>query len=121
MAKIRVAINGFGRIGRAFYKAAKERPEIEVVAVNDLGSLESMEYLLKHDTVYGKSEHDLKGVKYVSEKDPTALPWKELEIDVVVESTGLFTATEKAQAHINAGAKRVVITAPIKDDDSPTV
>lgn len=121
MKKIRVAINGFGRIGRAFFKAARENENIEVVAVNDLGTIESMEYLLKYDTVYGKSEHNLKGVKYVSEKDPTKLPWKELDIDVVIESTGLFTSTEKAQAHIDAGAKRVVISAPIKDDGSPTV
>ncbi len=121
MKKIRVAINGFGRIGRAFFKLARENKEIEIVAINDLGSIESMEYLLKYDTVYGKSEHNLNGVKYVSEKDPTKLPWKELEIDVIVESTGLFTSTEKAQAHIDAGAKRVVITAPIKDDGSPTV
>ncbi len=121
MKKIRVAINGFGRIGRAFFKVARENEQIEVVAVNDLGSIESMEYLLKYDTVYGKSDHNLKGVKYVSEKDPTKLPWKELDIDIVVESTGLFTSTEKAQAHIDAGAKRVVISAPIKDDGSPTI
>lgn len=121
MKKIRVAINGFGRIGRAFFKVAREREDIEVIAVNDLGSLEGMEYLLKYDTVYGKSDHNLKGVKYIGEKDPTKLPWKELDIDVVVESTGLFTSTEKAQAHIDAGAKRVVISAPIKDDGSPTV
>lgn len=118
---IKVAINGFGRIGRAFYKIAKERKEIEIVAINDLGSIESMNYLLKYDTVYGESKHTLDGVKYISEKDPTKLPWKELDIDVVVESTGLFTATDKAQVHIDSGAKRVVITAPIKDDVSPTV
>lgn len=119
--KIRVAINGFGRIGRAFYKLAKENKDLEVVAVNDLGSIESMKYLLKHDTVYGESSVTLDGVKYLSEKDPTKLPWKELDIDVVVESTGLYTSTEKAQVHITSGAKRVVITAPIKDDESPTV
>ncbi len=121
MKKIKVAINGFGRIGRAFYKVAKEREEIEVVAVNDLGSKESMEYLLKYDTVYGVSSYTLDGVKFLSEKEPTKLPWKEMDIDVVVESTGLFASTEKAQVHIVAGAKRVVITAPIKDDESPTV
>jgi len=121
MKKIRVAINGFGRIGRAFYKLARENENLEVIAINDLGSIDGMKYLLKYDTVYGKSDHNLDGVKYVSEKDPTKLPWKDLDIDVVVESTGLFTSTEKAQAHIDAGAKRVVITAPIKDDDSPTV
>jgi glyceraldehyde 3-phosphate dehydrogenase len=119
--KIRVAINGFGRIGRAFYKLAKENKDLEVVAVNDLGSIETMEYLLKYDSVYGESSATLTGVKYISEKDPTKLPWKDLNIDVVVESTGLYTATDKAQVHISSGAKRVVITAPIKDDDSPTV
>ncbi len=118
---IRVAINGFGRIGRAFFKIAKENKEIEIVAVNDLGSLETMNYLLKYDTVYGQSDATLDGVKYLSEKDPTKLPWKDLNIDVVVESTGLFISTEKAQIHIDAGAKKVVITAPIRDDASPTV
>ena len=121
MKKLRIAINGFGRIGRAFYKVAKKREEIEIVVVNDLGSLESMEYLLKYDTVYGQSDCTLKGVKYISEKDPTKLPWKDLDIDIVVESTGLYASTEKSKAHIDAGAKRVVITGPIKDDDSPTV
>jgi glyceraldehyde 3-phosphate dehydrogenase len=119
--KIRVAINGFGRIGRAFYKVAKENKDIEIVAINDLGSKENMEYLLKYDTVYKQSDVSLDGVKFISEKEPTKLPWKDLDIDVVVESTGLFTATDKAQVHINAGAKRVVISAPIKDDESPTV
>ena len=118
---IRVAINGFGRIGRAFFKLAKNNKDIEVVAINDLGSKESMEYLLKYDTVYGMSDFNLDGVEYISEKEAPNLPWKRMEIDVVVESTGLFTSTEKAQAHIEAGAKRVVITAPIKDDTSPTV
>ncbi len=112
---IRVAINGAGRIGRAFYKLAIERPEIEVVAVNDLGDRENIEYLLKHDTVYGKWNGKL-NFKFFQEKDPTKLPWKELDIDVVVESTGFFTEFEKARAHINAGAKRVVITAPGKGD-----
>ena len=118
---IRVAINGFGRIGRAFFKLAKNNKDIEVVAINDLGSKESMEYLLKYDTVYGMSDFNLDGVEYISEKEAPNLPWKKMEIDVVVESTGLFTSTEKVQAHIEAGAKRVVITAPIKDDTSPTV
>ncbi len=116
MKKIRVAINGFGRIGRAFYKVAKENPNIEIVAVNDLTSLENVEYLLKYDSVYGKSDYTLKGVEYLSEKDPTLLPWGKFNIDVVIESTGLFTSSDKAQAHILAGAKRVVVSAPIKDD-----
>ncbi len=128
MKKIRVAINGFGRIGRAFAKVARERNDIELVAVNDLGSLESMAYLLKYDSAYGVSPFDVSfdeakkvivmdghEIQLVSEKDPAKLPWKAMDIDVVVESTGLFTSAEKAQAHITAGAKRVVISAPIKD------
>jgi glyceraldehyde 3-phosphate dehydrogenase len=128
MKKIRVAINGFGRIGRAFAKIAKDRPELEVVAINDLGRLENFAYLLKYDTAYGVSPFDVsfdekksvliidgQEILFISEKDPTQLPWKKLDIDVVVESTGLFTSSEKAQAHIDAGAKRVVVTAPIKD------
>jgi glyceraldehyde 3-phosphate dehydrogenase len=116
MKKIKVAINGFGRIGRAFYKLAKENENLEVVAVNDLTSIENVNYLLKYDSVYGISNYTLDGVKYLSEKDPTKLPWGDLDIDVVVESTGLFTSSDKAQAHIVAGAKRVVVTAPLKDD-----
>lgn len=123
---IRVAINGFGRIGRAFARLSHGR-DIELVAVNDLGSLENLAYLLKYDSVYrrapfsvevrdGKFMVDGKEVKFLSEKDPTALPWKDLNIDVVVESTGFFTEYEKAQAHITAGARRVVITAPVKEE-----
>ena len=126
--KIRVAINGFGRIGRAFLKIAWERPEIEIVAVNDLGSLESLAYLLRHDTVYRNWGHDVqvvgtnlvidgKTITFVSEKDTTKLPWKDHAIDVVVESTGLFTAFDKAKFHIDNGAKKVVITAPAKGSD----
>jgi glyceraldehyde 3-phosphate dehydrogenase len=128
MKKIRVAINGFGRIGRAFLKVARERQEIEIVAVNDLGSIDNLAYLLKYDSAYGVSPFDVsvnaatnslvvdgQEVKVISEKDPTKLPWKAMDIDVVVESTGLFTSAEKANAHIVAGAKRVVISAPIKD------
>ncbi|MEI6660230.1 MAG: type I glyceraldehyde-3-phosphate dehydrogenase [bacterium] len=127
--KIRVAVNGFGRIGRAFLKIAWERPEIEVVAVNDLGSVDNLAYLLKHDTVYRNWGHDVKvvdgnividgqTVKFVSEKDTTKLPWKDLNIDVVVESTGLFTAYDKAQFHIACGAKKVVISAPSKSEST---
>ncbi len=128
MKKTRVAINGFGRIGRAFLKVARERQEIEIVAVNDLGDIKNFAYLLKYDTAYGVSPFDVsvseKGtalvvdgaeIQFISEKDPTKLPWKKLDIDVVVESTGLFTSSDKAQAHIDAGAKRVVVTAPVKD------
>lgn len=126
--KIKVAINGFGRIGRAFLKIAWERPEIEIVAVNDLGSIDSLAYLLRHDTVYRNWGHkvevngtdlviDGKTVRFVSEKDTTKLPWKDLDIDVVVESTGLFTAFDKAKFHLDDGAKRVVISAPAKGSD----
>ncbi len=129
MQKIKVAINGFGRIGRAFLKIAWERPELEIVAVNDLGSIESLAYLLRYDTVYRAWKHDVqvqgtdlvidgKTVKFVSEKDTTKLPWGELGIDVVVESTGLFTAFEKAKFHLDQGAKKVVISAPSKGDGS---
>ncbi|MEK7228380.1 MAG: type I glyceraldehyde-3-phosphate dehydrogenase [Patescibacteria group bacterium] len=128
MKKIKVAINGFGRIGRAFLKIAWERPEIEIVAVNDLGSLESLTYLLKYDTVYKTWEHgvkhdgkdiwvDDKKVTFVSEKDTSKLSWKDLGIDVVVESTGLFTSYDKAKFHLDQGAKKVVITAPSKGGD----
>lgn len=126
MKSIRVAINGFGRIGRAFARRAQGRG-IELVAVNDLGSLENLAYLLKYDTVYGRAPFaveakenallvDGKEVKFFSEKEPANLPWKDLEIDVVIESTGFFTEYDKARAHITAGAKRVVISAPAKGD-----
>jgi glyceraldehyde 3-phosphate dehydrogenase len=118
MKKIRVAVNGLGRIGRAFMRAVKNHPGIEVVAVNELGDKANVEYLLRHDSVYGKSECTLEGIAYVSEKDPANLPWKKLEVDVVVEATGFFTSVEKAQGHIAAGAKRVVITAPVKDGET---
>lgn len=125
MKKIRVGINGFGRIGRAFLKIAWGKPEIEIVAVNDLGSIESLAYLLRHDTVYRNWDHkvEISGtdlvidgdkVKFISEKDTTKLPWKELDIDVVVESTGLFTSFDKAKFHLDQGAKKVVISAPSK-------
>ncbi len=127
MQKIRVGINGFGRIGRAFLKVAWEHPEIEIVALNDLGSVDNMAYLLKYDTVYRKWGHEIKAegdsividgkpVKVLAEKDPAALPWKDFKIDVVVESTGLFTNYEKAKAHLDAGAKKVVISAPAKGE-----
>lgn len=126
--KLRVAINGFGRIGRAFLKVALKRVEMEVVAINDLGDVENMAYLLKYDSTYGRFNgvvEATKGAKpaiivdgqqivCLSEKDPKDLPWKDLQIDVVVESTGFFTSYEAAKAHIDAGAKRVVISAPAK-------
>jgi glyceraldehyde 3-phosphate dehydrogenase len=127
MKTIKVGINGFGRIGRAFLKIAWDRPGIEIVAVNDLTTLENLAYLLKYDTVYGKWNHEVstsgdsllidgKKVKVLTDKEPAHLPWKDLGIDVVVESTGLFTSYDKAKAHIDAGAKKVVISAPAKGE-----
>lgn len=125
--KIRVAINGFGRIGRAFLKIAWGLPEIEIVAVNDLGNVANLSYLLKYDTVYGKWNHDIKHqgqeiiidttrIKVLAEKDPSKLPWKDLNVDVVVESTGIFVTYESSKIHLDAGAKKVVVTAPMKDE-----
>jgi glyceraldehyde 3-phosphate dehydrogenase len=125
----RVAINGFGRIGRCFLRAAVHEPGIDIVAVNDLGDIETLAYLLRHDSVYGEFPGQVsvegstlrvgaKKIEVLSEKDPTKLPWGRLNIDVVVESTGLFTDYEKAKVHIAAGAKRVVISAPAKGDES---
>ncbi len=129
MKKIKVAINGGGRIGRAFFRIAREREDVEVVAINDLGNIDNIAYLLKYDTAYGQKFKEVKvsedkkkiivdgvEVQYVSEKEPANLPWKELGIDVVVESTGFFTSFDKARGHIVAGAKKVVITAPAKDE-----
>ena len=124
---VRVGINGFGRIGRAFLRAAWHDPEVEIVAINDLGNLDNLAYLLKYDSVYrefpgqvsveqGQLVVGAKRIAISSEKDPTKLPWKDLQVDVAVESTGVFDSFEKASAHITAGAKRVVITAPVKDE-----
>lgn len=130
--KIRVGINGFGRIGRAFLKQAWDRNDVEVVGINDLGSLESLAYLLKYDTVYrnwGK-EVIINGTNLVIEgksipvfavKDPAEIPWASANADVVIECTGLFTSYDKAAAHLKAGAKRVVISAPSKGGDDAGV
>ena len=129
---IRVAINGFGRIGRGFFRAAHAHSEFEVVAVNDLASPENLAYLLKYDTVYGRAKFDVsatekalvvdgKQIAVLAEKDPAALPWRAMDIDIVIESTGFFTEAEKAQAHITAGAKKVVITAPGKGEGLETI
>ena len=126
----RIAINGFGRIGRSFFKVAFKHPALEIVAVNDLGDIDNLAYLLQYDTVYGRSlcsvsvekegapalVVDGKKVRVLSEADPGKLPWKELGVDLVVESTGLFTSYAKADAHRTAGARRVVVTAPMKDE-----
>lgn len=129
MSKTRIAINGFGRIGRAVLKLAIKRPELEVVAINDLGDIENLAYLLKYDTAYGKSDLDIsvakrdwktvlvvngKDIEFTHEKDPKKLPWKDFEIDIAIESTGFFVEYAKAAFHLEAGAKRVVISAPAK-------
>ena len=128
---IKVGINGFGRIGRMVFRAAVENfaNDIEVVGINDLLDPDYLAYMLKYDSVHGIFNHEVsacnekkvlvvdgKEIKVSAEKDPAALPWKELGVDVVVESTGLFLTKEKAEAHIKAGAKRVVMSAPSKDD-----
>ena len=129
---LRIAINGFGRIGRAFMRAAHGNKEIEVVAVNDLTSPENLAYLLKYDTVYGRAPFSVEAkgaalvvdgvtIPVLSEKDPGKLPWKEMKVDIVVESTGIFTSAEKAQPHIDAGASHVVITAPLMGDGGETI
>lgn len=137
----KIAINGFGRIGRLFFRQAFGHKGLDVVAINDLGDIENLAYLLKYDSVYrtydkeinfkrnldgmgGELIVDGKKILIVQEKDPAKLPWKDLKIDVAVESTGAFESFEKASAHLAAGAKRVVITAPAKDeerDDAKTI
>ena len=124
---MKIAINGFGRIGRIFFRQAFGAPDIEIAAINDLGGLENIAYLLKYDSVYGRYEKEIEAkggvlvvdgrkIRFFSEKDSSRLPWKELKIDVVVESTGVFDSYEKAESHLKAGAKRAVITAPAKDN-----
>jgi glyceraldehyde 3-phosphate dehydrogenase len=130
--KTRLAINGFGRIGRNAFKVAFERSDMEIVAINDLTDTKTLAHLLKHDSNYGTYGHkvgfddkdiivDDKHIKVLAEKDPATLPWKDLNIDVVIESTGFFVKPELAKAHVTAGAKKVVISAPAKGDGATTV
>ena len=123
----KIAINGFGRIGRNAFKLAFERDDIEVVAINDLTDTKTLAHLLKHDSTYGTSPYDVsydensifvdgKQIRVLAEKDPALLPWGEFGVDVVIEATGLFVQPDKARAHINAGAKKVVISAPAKGE-----
>jgi glyceraldehyde 3-phosphate dehydrogenase len=132
--KIRVAINGFGRIGRTAFKIAHARSDIEVVAINDLSDTKTLAHLLKHDSNYPAYEWaksveatsnglivDGKGVYVFSETDPRKLPWKQLNVDVVIESTGIFTSKQGASGHLDAGAKRVVISAPISGEGKTVV
>ena len=129
----RVAINGFGRIGRQFLKAALERhPELEIVAVNDLADPKMNALLFKHDSNYGTFDGEVsatadsivvngRSIKVIQERDPAKLPWKDLGIDIVIESTGFFTDATKAKAHRDAGAKKVIISAPAKNEDKTIV
>lgn len=130
--KTRVAINGFGRIGRNAFKVAYERSDIEIVAINDLTDTKTLAHLLKYDSNYGTYQHDVTfddtnvivdktHVKVLAEKDPALLPWKDLKIDVVIESTGFFVDPAKAKAHIDAGAHKVVISGPAKGDGATTI
>jgi glyceraldehyde 3-phosphate dehydrogenase len=128
---LKVAINGFGRIGRNAFKIAFDRDDIEIVAINDLTDTKTLAHLLKHDSNYGLYHQEVsydetnlivggKKVRVTAEKDPAALPWGDLGVDVVIESTGRFTKSEDAKLHLDAGAKRVVISAPAKDDGAFT-
>lgn len=128
----RVAINGFGRIGRATFKAALDRKaQFKIVAINDLTTPENLAYLLKYDSVYGVYDREIShtekaivvdGVEYpiLAEKDPSKLPWKQMKVDTVIESTGLFESYEASKLHLDAGARRVVISAPTKSEEIQT-
>lgn len=128
----KIAINGMGRIGRAALKVILDTPELELVGVNDIASIENIAYLLQYDSVYGKYEKEVKAldgalkigelnIPFFNEKNPSELPWKKLEVDYVIESTGVFTNREDAEKHIHAGAKSVLISGPTKSTDTPTV
>ena len=133
-APVRVAINGFGRIGRNVFRALIEakRSDVEVVAINDLGPAESNAHLLRFDSVHGRLQEEVtvaddimtvggRKVKVLKERDPTKLPWKDLNIDIVAECTGIFTDRDKAQVHLGAGAKRVLVSAPSNGADLTVV
>lgn len=132
MGQTKLGINGFGRIGRNAFKIAFERGDVEIVAINDLTDTKTLAYLLKNDSNYGTYHHEVgyddqniivdgKSIKVLAERDPAALPWGSLEVDVVIESTGFFTAKEDAEKHITAGAKRVVISGPSKSEGVDTI
>src|SRR5437764_7036596 len=133
MAKAKVGINGFGRIGRNFFRAHLERKgDFEIVAANDLGDVATMAHLLEYDSVLGRLDADVSvgdgsikvdkhEIQLLSERDPKALPWGELDVDIVLESTGLFTDREGASQHLEAGAAKVVISAPATDPDVTVV
>jgi glyceraldehyde 3-phosphate dehydrogenase len=130
--KTRIAINGFGRIGRNAFKIAFVRDDLEIVAINDLTDTKTLAYLLKHDSNYGTYDKEVgyddeniivdgRKVKVLAERDPALLPWKDMEVDLIIESTGFFTKKEDAEKHITAGAKRVVISGPSKSDGVDTI
>src|SRR5665213_1235349 len=130
--KTRVAINGFGRIGRNAFKVAFERSDIEIVAINDLTDTKTLAHLLKHDSNYGTYHKDVgsdekgiivdgKHIAVLAEMNPAKLPWSEHKIDVVIESTGFFVDPAKAKAHLTAGAKKVVLSAPAKGEGADTI
>jgi glyceraldehyde 3-phosphate dehydrogenase len=133
MAKTKIAINGFGRIGRNAFKIAFERSDLEIVAVNDLTDTKTLAHLLKHDSSYGTYQHEVsadetgivvngKHIKVLAEKEPANLPWRDLGVEVVIESTGFFVKPELARAHIDkAGAKKVILSAPAKGDGADTI
>jgi glyceraldehyde 3-phosphate dehydrogenase len=127
-----IAINGMGRIGRAALKIVHETPELDLAAINDIVPIDNIAYLLKYDTVYGRYEHDVRVVDgkleiggatypYFSERDPAQLPWAELKVDIVLECTGVFTRMEDLRKHVQAGARHVILSAPSKDENVPTV
>ncbi|MEO8212082.1 MAG: type I glyceraldehyde-3-phosphate dehydrogenase [Myxococcales bacterium] len=124
---IKIGINGFGRIGRVAFRAAMKRSDVQVVAVNDLLELPHLAYLLKHDSVHGKFPHEVvvndqslvvdgRPIRATAVKDPAASAWDQVGVDVVIESTGIFLTSDKAEAHLRAGARRVIISAPSRDD-----
>lgn len=132
MSQIKIAINGFGRIGRNAFKIAFERSDLEIVAINDLTDTKTLAYLLKHDSNYGTYQHEVtsddqniivngKPIRVLAERDPAALPWTDLGVELVIESTGFFTDKEGASKHLTAGAKRVVISGPTKSDGVDTI
>lgn len=132
MSQAKIAINGFGRIGRNAFKIAFERADLEIVAINDLTDTKTLAYLLKHDSNYGTYHHEVssdesgiivdgKHIKVLAERDPAALPWGDLGVELVIESTGFFTDKEGAGKHVEAGAKRVVISGPTKSDGVDTI
>lgn len=132
MSQTKIAINGFGRIGRNAFKIAFERSDLEIVAINDLTDTKTLAYLLKHDSNYGTYHHDVsaddngiivdgKHIRVLAERDPVVLPWGELGVELVIESTGFFTDKEGASKHVQAGAKRAVISGPTKSDGVDTI